>query len=380
MEAATAAVQLLAREQNALNSAQKKNPNWPDPNYVDPETRMPLLIAVTCTSGFVMLVLLEMRMYTRHKMSTRGLGMDDVLMVLAAFFSTALVAIVCVCAVYGTGYHNWDIRPEWYPTWGKATFSQNLAFIPATTLTKLSILHTYLFLFPSRANEIFCRTMMTFLWAWGAIQIIVSCFQCRPLSSYWDISQEEKCILINPYLYSSGAVNSLTDVIVYLWPSRTLFSLQLPLLRRLGLLVTFSAGLVAVLASILRMVSIRNASFSSDSTWEGTFIALWKVLEVTFGVKCGCLPAVKPLIERFLPKSGTDSSHPKNEGYSSNRFNRLENRASHSRGNVDRGASLRDLSHESLPDETVEMTSEGADDAEIESRKHNMEMRSKSST
>jgi len=52
-------------------------------------------------------------------------------------FSTALVVIVCVCAAYGTGYHNWDIRPEWYPTWGKATFSQNLAFVPAATLTKV---------------------------------------------------------------------------------------------------------------------------------------------------------------------------------------------------------------------------------------------------
>lgn len=49
----------------------------------------------------------------------------------------ALVVIVCICAVHGTGYHNWDIRPEWFPTWGKATFSQNLAFIPAGTLTKV---------------------------------------------------------------------------------------------------------------------------------------------------------------------------------------------------------------------------------------------------
>jgi len=55
---------------------------------------------------------------------------------------------------------------------------------------------------------------------------------------------KKECILINPYLYSSGAINSFTDVVVYLWPSRTLFALQMPLLRRLGLLATFSAGLV----------------------------------------------------------------------------------------------------------------------------------------
>jgi hypothetical protein len=84
-----------------------------------------------------MLILMAIRIYTRHKMSQRGLGIDDILMVLAAVFSTALVVIVCICAIYGTGYHNWDIRPEWYPTWGRATFSQNLAFVPAATLTKV---------------------------------------------------------------------------------------------------------------------------------------------------------------------------------------------------------------------------------------------------
>ncbi|KAJ4346095.1 hypothetical protein N0V95_005711 [Ascochyta clinopodiicola] len=124
------------------------------------------------------------------------------------------------------------------------------------------------------------------------------------------------------------------------------------------------------------MVSIRNASFSSDSTWAGTFIALWKVLEVTFGVKCGCLPAVKPLIERFLPKAGMDSNQSKIEGYPSNDFNRLENYASHSHRNSDTGVSLRNVSHDSLRDGSVGMTSEGTDDEEEEFRKNYIEMRS----
>jgi hypothetical protein len=74
--------------------------------------------------------------------------------------------------------------------------------------------------------------------------LAVYLFEYSPLSSYWDTSVKKQCILINPYLYSSGAINSFTDVIVYLWPSRTLFALQLPLLRRLGLLATFSMGLM----------------------------------------------------------------------------------------------------------------------------------------
>jgi hypothetical protein len=107
------------------------------------------------------------------------------------------------------------------------------------------------------------------------------------------------------------------------------------------------------------MVSIRNASSSSDSTYAGFFIALWKVLEVTFGVKCGCLPAMKPLFRAFLPRSGPGSSgRSKKTRYRSNSFNRLENGVSHSHINSDREIGLQDLRHTTLPHGTIGVTSE----------------------
>jgi len=106
------------------------------------------------------------------------------------------------------------------------------------------------------------------------------------------------------------------------------------------------------------MVSIRTASTSSDSTYAGFFIALWKVLEVTFGVKCGCLQAVKPLFRSWLPSSGTGSTgRSKNMGYRSNSFNRLENGVSHSHINSERGVGLQDL-HTNVPKGTIGVTSE----------------------
>lgn len=95
------------------------------------------------------------------------------------------------------------------------------------------------------------------------------------------------------------------------------------------------------------MVSISNASASSDSTWEGTFIALWKVLEVTFGVKCGCLPAVKPLIEKILPKSDTESDRSKDTEYKDHSLNRLDSGITHSSTINDRDIGLQDRGHAS---------------------------------
>lgn len=52
-------------------------------NYVNPETRVPLLVGISCATGGVMLIFMGIRLYTRRVMSKRGLGVDDWMMLLA---------------------------------------------------------------------------------------------------------------------------------------------------------------------------------------------------------------------------------------------------------------------------------------------------------
>lgn len=167
----------------------------PHSNYVDPETRVSLLVGVSCTMGGLCLTFMAARLYTRGILSKKGLGLDDYMMLIATTLAVALVAIVCVCARYGTGYHQWDLRPEWSPHWGKATFCQNLAMVLAATFTKVrscrerrpawtlilsqvSILLTYLYIFPQRSNEIFCWAGIIFISLFGAANVITTCLQC----------------------------------------------------------------------------------------------------------------------------------------------------------------------------------------------------------
>lgn len=94
---------------------------------------------------------------------------------------------------------------------------------------------------------------------------------------------------------------------------------------------------------------MHNASYSDDSTYAGTYIALWKVLEVSFGVICGCLPAVKPFVKPLLPKSFLSSNKrsratEQSDLYGKDSFNRLGNEGvSHLYGDVD----LRHIKHPS---------------------------------
>lgn len=92
------------------------------------------------------------------------------------------------------------------------------------------------------------------------------------------------------------------------------------------------------MASVARLISVHKASYSEDSTYAGTFIALWKVLEITFGVICGCLPAVKPIIKPLLPKALSSSKRSRSitdAPYGTSSFGKREGERFHPYEDVD---------------------------------------------
>lgn len=56
--------------------------SWPTPNYVDPETRGPVLAAINHTFLALCVVLVAARIYTRLRI-VRWFGWDDVLIIVA---------------------------------------------------------------------------------------------------------------------------------------------------------------------------------------------------------------------------------------------------------------------------------------------------------
>jgi hypothetical protein len=89
----------------------------------------------------------------------------------------------------------------------------------------------------------------------------------------------------------------VTDFMIYALPIPTLFSLQLPWVQRIGLIVLFSVGGVIVVAGSFRAYWIHYTLFETyDATWEGYQIWVWTAVETNVGVICGCIPALKPLL------------------------------------------------------------------------------------
>ncbi|KAF2463195.1 uncharacterized protein BDR25DRAFT_298502 [Lindgomyces ingoldianus] len=203
---------------------------------------------------------------------------------------------------YGLGLHIWDQKPEWATPYYKMAFGSDILFPISCSLTKISLCLTYLRLFPSGSNKIFCYALSTFVTLYTAACIFLMLFQCTPIRGYWDASAKQHCINLRATLVSIAALNSLSDFLIYLWPAKPLWSLHLPLKQRIGLISIFAVGCTVCVAGICRMYYLEVYFDSFDLYWHASIIYAVMAIEMNLGIICGCMSGVKPVLTVIFPR------------------------------------------------------------------------------
>ena len=105
------------------------------------------------------------------------------------------------------------------------------AFNLSHMFIKFSYLAFYLCLMPDRRSRIFVYAGIAFVCAVGVTFTTMSIFMCTPIQRGWDRTIEGTCISEQPYLFSNAAFNMAADVIVFVMPIPTLWSLHRESLR-----------------------------------------------------------------------------------------------------------------------------------------------------
>jgi hypothetical protein len=111
---------------------------------------------------------------------------------------------------------------------------------------------------------------------------------------------------------SFSTITATLDFFAWVLPLPTFYNTRLPLAQRLALVTLFSFGLVAVIASCVRIYWAHYILQETyDVTWYGFQLWLWMAVEVQLGLICGCVPWLKSLFK--LWKTGqtvTSASGP----------------------------------------------------------------------
>ncbi|KAJ1323237.1 hypothetical protein MN608_11383 [Microdochium nivale] len=281
-----------------------------------PESHRPLIISISVPLLLLSIAFVSVRFYGKVILR-KVVFVDDWIILAALVFCTAVTAIPLIAIRYDLGLRLADANPLNLPSMSKIVYANGMIYPTAVGLTKISICFSYLQLFPSHGNKIFCYTMITLVTLQTVLCILLSLLQCRPIEAVWDHSIQGDCLDADITVYVNAALNSASELVVFLWPIKPLWKLQLPAQQRVGLVTLFSMGVIICIVGILRIYYLSQLSVGGDFLWNGIPIWICSTLEVNLGVVCACLTSVKPVMAILFPKifGSSQKSHSNSRSY-----------------------------------------------------------------
>ncbi|KAI7787272.1 hypothetical protein LA080_000610 [Diaporthe eres] len=234
------------------------------------------------------------------------LFMDDALIVAASLFTLAFCGIILAATQFGLGQHVWNLDfTTILPTVKHCIllmFVGNSLSACAVAFTKLSIISSYLRVFPHQSLRITMFITMAITIGLMLASIPVTVFQCEPVRAAWDFTiTNGRCYDFVDFLYASTAINTATDLILCTVPIRFLWSLKIPKKQRIVVSFLFFVGGLACVASIVRLAFLDQLRKPVDVLYNLVTSLLLTITECTIGVVCVSLPSLRPMFAKCLP-------------------------------------------------------------------------------
>ncbi|KAI0444961.1 hypothetical protein F4803DRAFT_548591 [Xylaria telfairii] len=204
------------------------------------------------------------------------------------------------CA-HGYGKHVANLTQDQAITAFKSFYLGQIVYKVSLNFTKASILLLYLRLF----NHVkwlrwTCYVLLAIVGSYSIASTVVTIFQCNPVvAAFNKYITDAKCINLHLFWRTTAIFAIVTDFFILLIPIRMIYGLQMPLLRRLGLIFLFVLGLFVTIASGFRTeaLTIRADSIDPQYYVETT---MWSLIEMNLAMICACLPALRCLATRLL--------------------------------------------------------------------------------
>lgn len=192
---------------------------------------------------------------------------------------------------------------------------------PALMAVKTSILVFYLTLTKGESVYRWANYVTLFVVnAAGLALTLVNVFQCHPVGAAvtYPLPSDAKCTDIVTLYLCSSPVNITTDLAILFLPMPILTKMRLPRKQKIILVVTFSFGFFVAIVDVIRIAYLQNAATSrqlalqelhlqdsnngDDLSWFASLSFMWSVVEVNVSIMCACVPSLKPLVARLIPK------------------------------------------------------------------------------
>ncbi|KAM0079672.1 hypothetical protein ACKRZS_007904 [Fusarium odoratissimum] len=224
---------------------------------VDSSSRSVEIRVILLTFSILSTITVASRIYVRYKV-LRSLGWDDRVMAAAQLLAIGSAVAIGLENNYGLGHHTWEQSRENYVAYMKAFYASVIVYNVAMCLVKIGILLQYRRIFAIPILQALTFYGLVIMVAWTITIAFLNALICVPVAKFWNSTMPGHC----------------TDPLT-VWTCAI---------------------------SIYRIHTLKTAASTKDPNWDNVDAAIWSFLEVTLAIITSCLPNLRPLFSKLMPK------------------------------------------------------------------------------
>lgn len=254
--------------------------------------------------------LVIIRIYTRYFINRR-LWWDDYTCILSWVGLFGFAGIMFRTLKYGNGVDYWNVSKADAGRFAELFATIEIVARISMFLTKLSILLLFLRIFvPARMGKTkLYYSSWIVIWfnlLYCIALVLVVILQCvgKP-----NVPRGE-CIDTFALLITASLINVLTDLVMLIIPFRSVWELQMPTRRKIGLSLVFAFGMLALASSVARLGFQVVHAKDPNRTKVLITVALLAMAEQAIGIIVGCMPALPAFFHHINPSRQSKSSTP----------------------------------------------------------------------
>ncbi|CAG7921990.1 unnamed protein product [Penicillium olsonii] len=287
----------------------------------------------TFTEYGIGMLFLIVRLYARLQMGgLRGLRLDDAFAVAGMIFWTMQTVNIQLLGIFGnniglneqTALLVPDSKIDKMILGSKLAFMNWIWYICYIWCLKGVLLCLYWKLTQGTWHRHLVNAASGFCVVTWLVCLLTHVCLCAPVTRNWQIKPYagDNCTLRGPLYIVIAVFNVLSDICIILIPIPILTKLQVPLQRKLILVVMFSSGVFIMICTVLR------AYYSLSSiTNLGTALG-WADRECFVAAIVVSLPGIKPLFRNTSWLGSSNRKNSKNPYYNSDGYNGFGSKAS----------------------------------------------------
>ncbi|MCJ1307997.1 hypothetical protein MMC25_001647 [Agyrium rufum] len=245
------------------------------PNFIDPYTRGPMLLVLSALAISIMYLFMAARFYSKFLVKNRSTW-DDLTCVIAAVGVTGIFIGLVYLERSGLGTHQWNLRASILI---KDTFLKPLYILVNITplvalFTKLSLYIYYHQIFRPNIVLRWCIIVSAAITTAFYIAVTVALFVLSTPSPGKSLAEQFATFLVekhSPVLdvtLGFGYFNILSDLLIIVLPISGVMGLNLQKARKIGVIMIFLTGLLALVASVISLYYRYLINNIGDSTWN----------------------------------------------------------------------------------------------------------------